>query len=60
MQRPKSSVDLPGRDPRKDTARKTREAIIKDADKTDGANRNLVHGDGRTIDLPTKSTDLNH
>ena len=59
MPRPQSSEDLPGPEPHKDTERKTREALIKDADKTDGADRDLVHGDGGTIDLPTKSTDVN-
>jgi hypothetical protein len=29
-------------------------AIIKDARKTDGQDRDLVHGDGGTIDLPVK------
>jgi hypothetical protein len=55
--RPKSSKDLPRPKPREDTERETREAIVKDADKTDGADRDLVHGDGGTIDLPSKPAD---
>ena len=55
---PKSSNDLPSQAPRKDTEKETREAIIKDADKTDGVDRDLVHGEGGTIDLPTKRADI--
>ena len=58
--RPESSRDLPGRDTRTDTARDTREAMIEDAAETDVAGRDLVHGEGGTIDLPTKPDDLNH
>jgi hypothetical protein len=58
--RPKSSGDLPTPRPRKDTDRETREAIIQGADKTYGADRDLVHGEGGAIDLPTKPRDLNH
>ena len=36
---PKSSNDLPSQPPRKDTEKETREAIIKDADKTDPRRR---------------------
>ena len=56
--KPKSSEDLPGPEPRKDKERETREAIVKDADKTDGSDRDLVHGEGGTLDLPTKPGDL--
>jgi hypothetical protein len=56
----KSSRDLAGPKPRKDEERATREAIIDDADKTDGSDRDLVHGEGGTLDLPTKPGDLNH
>lgn len=37
--------------PRKDTERETREAVIKDADKTNEADWDRVHGDGNTIGL---------
>ena len=42
----KTSRDLRGPEPRKDSERETREAIIADADKTDDGDRDLVHGDG--------------
>ncbi|MCP3445834.1 hypothetical protein [Bradyrhizobium sp. CCGUVB14] len=54
----KTSRNLPGPEPRKDSERVTREAIIADADKTDGDDRDLVHGDGGTLDMPTKPGDL--
>ena len=54
---PTTSRDLPGNRPRKDTERDEQEAIIKDADKTDGKDRDLVHGEGGTIDLPVKPGD---
>jgi hypothetical protein len=44
---------------RKDTEREMERAIIQDADKTDGADRDLVHGDGSTLDL-AKPEDLGH
>lgn len=44
--------------PRKDTERETDRAIIQDADKTEGADRDLVHGDGGTLGLPTKPEDI--
>jgi len=31
----------------------------KDGDKTDGSDCDLIHNDGGTIELPTKSTDIN-
>lgn len=52
----KTSRNLPEPEPRKDSERDTREAIIADADKTD--DRDLVHGDGGTLDMPTKPGDL--
>jgi hypothetical protein len=55
---PRTSRDLPASKPRKDGARDTEEAIIEDADKTDGSDRDLVHGEGGTIDLPVKPGDL--
>jgi hypothetical protein len=45
--------------PRKDAERETRQAIVKDADKTEGKDRDLMHGDGGTIGLG-KDQDLNH
>jgi hypothetical protein len=57
---PKSSNDLLQSPPRKDAAREMQDAIVEDADKTEGADRDLVHGDGGTLDLPTGPEDLNH
>ena len=42
---------LPASEPRKDRDRDTRDALVKDADKTEGKDRDLVHGDGGTIGL---------
>jgi hypothetical protein len=55
---PNTSRNLPGTKPRRDEERGTQEAIIEDADKTDGTDRDLVHGDGGTIDLPVQPKDL--
>jgi hypothetical protein len=55
---PNTSRDLPDTKPHKDEERDTQNAIIKDADKTDGKDRDLVHGDGGTIDLPVKPDDI--
>jgi hypothetical protein len=52
----KTLRNLPGPVPRKDSEHDTREAII--ADQTDDGNRDLVHGDGGTLDMPTKPGDL--
>ncbi len=49
----KSSRDLPD-EPRKDKAREQEEAVIKDGDKTDQADRDRVHGDGGDIGLDRK------
>jgi hypothetical protein len=35
----------------KDVERDTREAVVEDADKTEGKDRDLVHGDGGTLGL---------
>ena len=35
-----------------------REAIVEDADTTDGADRDLEHGEGGTLRLPTQPEDL--
>jgi hypothetical protein len=42
---------MPSSQPRKDKERAMREAIIEDADKTEGKDRDLVHGDGGTLGL---------
>jgi hypothetical protein len=53
-----TSRNLPGQKPRIDKERNTREAIVEDAGETEDKGRDLVHGDGGTIDLPTKPGDL--
>lgn len=55
---PKTSHNLPGPKPRKDKDRDRQEAVIEDAGETEDNSRDLVHGDGGTIDLPTKPGDL--
>jgi hypothetical protein len=41
----------PPSEPRKDEQREMREAVVQDADKTEGKDRDLVHGDGGTLGL---------
>ena len=48
---PKSSRDLPGPEPQKDTQRDADKARAKDAPKNDGEDRDRVHGDGSEIGL---------
>jgi hypothetical protein len=47
--------NAPKNDTRRDTERDTEKAIIKDADKTDVADRDRVHGDGQKLDMDEKS-----
>jgi hypothetical protein len=47
----RSSRDLPGPDPRKDEQREQQQAIVKDADKTEGRDRDKIHGDGHDLGL---------
>jgi hypothetical protein len=42
---------MPPSEPRKDEERETREAVVQDADKTEGKDRDLLHGDGGTLGL---------
>ncbi|WP_027545302.1 hypothetical protein [Bradyrhizobium sp. WSM2254] len=44
--------------PRKDTERDMRKAVVEDADKTEGKDRDLVHGDGGTLGMD-EGEDLN-
>lgn len=55
---PKTSRNLPGPKPRKDKERDSQEAVIEDAGESGDNSRDLVHGDGGTIELPTKPGDL--
>jgi hypothetical protein len=58
MPQPRKS-EVPSSEPRKNKGRKTREAILEDADRTEDKDRDLVHGDGGTLGLD-KSEGLNH
>ncbi|KYG24527.1 hypothetical protein SE92_33300 [Bradyrhizobium sp. AT1] len=57
---PRTSRQTARRDtkPRSDKERDLQVAIIEDAGQTEDSDRDLVHGDGGTIDLPTKPGDL--
>lgn len=44
--------------PLKDKAREMQQAVIEDADKSDGRDRDLEHGEGGTLGLPSKPGDL--
>jgi hypothetical protein len=44
--------------PRSDEKRVVQEAIIEDAAETGDSGRDLVHGEGGTIELPTRPGDL--
>jgi hypothetical protein len=43
--------NMPHAEPRKDKQRDMRQAVVEDADKTEGEHRDLVHGDGGTLGL---------
>lgn len=43
-----------------DKKREIQQAIVEDAAENDGADRDLVHGEGGTLGLPTKPEDLSH
>ena len=45
---------MPTSKPRKDEERETRRAVVQDADKTEGKDRDLVHGDGKSLGLDSK------
>lgn len=48
---PKTSSDLPLTPPKHDEQRDRQRAAVKDADKSDEASRETIHGDGDTLDL---------
>ncbi|MDB5626802.1 MAG: hypothetical protein JWR73_2604 [Tardiphaga sp.] len=48
---PTTSRDIESEPPRKDSEREQQAAVIKDADKTEQADRERVHGDGKDIGL---------
>jgi len=49
---------MPLSEPHKDERREMREAVVQDADKTEGKDRDLVHGEGGTLGLDANE-DLN-
>ena len=51
---PKTSRDLPGAEPRQDDERDQQKAVIEDADRTEQADWDRVHGDGSEIGLDKK------
>lgn len=55
---PGTSRNLPARKPRVDKDRDKQDTVIEDAGETEDNGRDLAHGDGGTIDLPTKPGDL--
>ncbi|MDA9435823.1 hypothetical protein XH88_29320 [Bradyrhizobium sp. CCBAU 51627] len=55
---PKSPRDLPRRRPRMDKERERQAAVIADAGETEDNSRDLVHGEGGTIDRPTTPGEL--
>ena len=55
---PKTSRDSPRQKPHIDKERDTQEAIVEDAGETEDNNRDLVHGEGGTIVVPTRPGDL--
>lgn len=55
---PKASRDLHRTPPRKDKKRELEEARIADAPETGDEDRDLVHGEGGTIEIPAKPSDI--
>ncbi|MGY4622703.1 hypothetical protein [Bradyrhizobium sp. USDA 4486] len=54
----KTSRDLPGWKSRHEKKRDTQEAIIGDAGESEDNGRDLLHGDGGTVAVPTKPGDM--
>jgi hypothetical protein len=48
---------MPVREPRDDKERDKQKAIVEDADKTEGKDRDAIHGDGATLDDQDNSKD---
>jgi hypothetical protein len=53
-----NQANQPPAQPRKDTERDTRDAVVADANKTEVEDRDLVHGEGGTLGLG-EDEDLN-
>lgn len=56
--RPKTSRDLHETPSRKDKEREIEQARVADAPETGDEGRDLVHGEGGTLEIPTKPSDL--
>ncbi len=54
----RTSRNLPGPAPRINKERAAQDESIEHTEETEDKNRDLVHGDGGSIDLPTESGDL--
>jgi len=54
----KTTRNLPPSKPRTDKERATQQVIVEDASVTEDDGRDLAHGEGGTIDLPTKPGDI--
>ncbi|MET0969169.1 MAG: hypothetical protein ABWY18_08215 [Tardiphaga sp.] len=57
MQQPKTSRDFTsseGGEPRKDSQREQEQAMVADADKTEQADRDAIHGDGKRLGITKK------
>ena len=54
----KASRTLAGSKPSIDEERPTQQVIVEDADETADDGRDLAHGEGGSIDLPTQPGDL--
>lgn len=51
---PNTSRDIPGPEPRKDSARDQEKAAVRDGAKSDQQDRDRVHGDGKGIGIARK------
>jgi len=49
---------MPAPKPRKEEEREMQNAVVEDADENDVKDRDLVHGEGGTLDLPVKPGDM--
>jgi hypothetical protein len=50
--------DIPPPKPRNDEDKQKPKAIVQDATECDGKDRDLVHGEGGTLDVPVKPADI--
>jgi hypothetical protein len=55
---PASSTHRPGPSPREDKQRDVQQVMIEDSDNAEARDRDLEHGEGGTLGLPSKPGDL--